>query len=51
MNDPQYPDERERPDGTVEPDANDNSSPFGVASTSTELVDEEPADRERAAHE
>jgi hypothetical protein len=33
--DPQYPDEREAADGTVEPDENDNSTPFGVPSLST----------------
>jgi hypothetical protein len=35
MADPQYPDDRERSDGTVEPDENDNSTPFGVPSLST----------------
>lgn len=35
MADPQYPDDREGPDGTVEPDENDNSTPFGVPSLST----------------
>lgn len=35
MADPQYPDDRERLDGTVEPDENDNSTPFRVSSLST----------------
>ena len=39
MADVQYPDDREGPDGMVEPDQNDNSTPFGVPSTSTEAVE------------
>ena len=39
MADPQYPEDRERTDGTIEPDENDNSTPFGVPSVSTKVVD------------
>jgi hypothetical protein len=38
----QYPDDNERPDGTVEPDENDNSSAFGIAAGSTQVADGEP---------
>ncbi|HEX2178373.1 MAG TPA: hypothetical protein VHL54_02490 [Actinomycetota bacterium] len=38
----QYPDDTERPDGTVEPDENDNSSAFGVPAVSTQVADGEP---------
>ncbi len=51
MVDPQYPDDQERSDGTVEPDANDNSAQFGVPSTSTEMVDGPPGGPEMAEHE
>ncbi|HEX2052232.1 MAG TPA: hypothetical protein VHJ78_00715 [Actinomycetota bacterium] len=40
--DPQYPDDRERSDGTVEPDESDNSSAFGIPSVSTKVADGEP---------
>lgn len=42
MNDPQYPDDRERSDGTVEPDENDNSTDAGVPAVSTQVADGEP---------
>lgn len=51
QNDPQYPQDEERADGTVEPDENDNSSAHGVPPSSASLTDgstggSEPAGRE-----
>lgn len=51
MEDPQYPDDSEHPDGTVELDENDQSEPFGVPSVSTKLVDRQPGGPEMAAYE
>ncbi|HEX2148733.1 MAG TPA: hypothetical protein VHI31_00955 [Actinomycetota bacterium] len=42
MTDPQYPDDREGPDGTVEPDENDNSTAAGIPAVSTQVVDGAP---------
>lgn len=51
MADPQYPEDRERTDGTVEPDENDNSSQFGVPSVATKVVNGEPGGPEIAGNE
>jgi hypothetical protein len=42
----QYPDDAERPDGTVEPDENDNSTPLGVPPVGSKIADGEPGDPE-----
>ena len=51
MKNPDYPDERQRPDGTVEPDANDNSTRYGVPSTSEEIAAGPPGETEMVDHE
>ena len=38
----QHPDDQERPDGTVEPDENDNSTAFSVPAGSAQIADGEP---------